>query len=452
MVALDWTTMVNQVVVAGRPGDVEDAALGWQELVGNVRDVSTALERDLKGIDAFWTGKAADAFTQKVKGLSKELQGVSDSAAPEGGSGIVDTLRTAAQDLQKAQAAMPIPATMIGDVMAARDASVFIGPGVLETELKSGFFNSAPMQVAGWLTDQFRSLLTDVEGDAREAYDAVNTQHESAADRAPGPGATTGVDVPKITTPDLTGGGPGGGGPGGIPDLGGAPGGGGGGIPDLGGGGSGVGQMPGLLDGSPIDKPTSPDLEGYQPGSGLAGAGGGLTTGTPSGLGGSGLGGGGLGGVGGGAGLVSAGGGLGGSGGLGRIPGGGSLGKPITPGLAGMGGGLAGRGAGGGKLGSGGMTGMGGIGGGAGGGRGTGSARGAGGGMAGMAGMGGGAGAGKGGAAGRGATGRGAGFAGGPGAGGNAYGDEDEYDSWLYEDDNVWNEGTDVPPPPVLGN
>ncbi|GIF48018.1 hypothetical protein DFJ67_2088 [Asanoa ferruginea] len=481
MPALDWTTMVNQVVVAGRPGDVEDAALGWQELVGNVRDVSTALERDLKGIDAFWTGKAADAFTEKVKGLSKELKVVSDSAAPEGGAGIVDTLRTAAQDLQKAQAAMPIPATMIGDVMAARDASVFIGPGVLETELKSGFFNSAPMQLAGWLTDQFRSLLTDVEGDAREAYDAVNTQHESTADRAPGAAPVGGVDVPKVTTPDLGGGGPGAG-PGGIPDLGGAPAGAGGGIPDVGGGGSGVGKMPGLLDGSPIDKPTSPDLDGYKPGSGLAGAGGGLTTGTPSGLGAGGLGGGGLGGAGGGAGLGSAGGGLGGAGGLGRIPGGGSLGKPITPGLAGMGGGLAGRGAGGGKLGSGGMAGMGGIGGGAGGGRGTGSTRGAGAGMAGiggagagagkgaggrgtglggargagagggMAGMGGGAGAGKGGAAGRGAAGRGAGFAGGAGAGGNAYGDEDEYDSWLYEDENVWNEGTDVPPPPVLGN
>ncbi|MEV4624547.1 WXG100 family type VII secretion target [Asanoa sp. NPDC049573] len=478
MVALDWTTMVNQVVVAGRPADVEDAALGWQELIGNVRDVSTAIERDLKGIEAFWTGKAADAFTEKIKGVSKGLTTVADSAAPEGGAGIVDTLRTAAQDLQKAQAAMPIPATMIGDVMAARDASVFIGPGVLEMELKSGFFNSAPMQVAGWLTDQFRSLLSDVEGDAREAYDAVNTQHEGAADRAPNPGGTSNVTVPKVTTPDLGGGGPGGGGPGGIPDLGGAPQGGGGGMPDLGGGGSGVGKMPGLLDGSPIDKPTSPDLDGYQPGSGLAGAGGGLTTGTPSGLGG-GLSGGGLGGVGGGAGLGSGGAGLGGAGGLGRIPGGGSLGKPISPGPAGMGGGLAGRGAGGGKLGSGGMAGMGGIGGGAGG-RGSGSARGAGAGMAGiggagagagkgaggrgsglggargagggMAGMGGGAGAGKGGAAGRGAAGRGAGFAGGTGAGGNAYGDEDEYDSWLYEDDNVWNEGTDVPPPPVLGN
>ncbi|SNT45433.1 hypothetical protein SAMN05421812_106243 [Asanoa hainanensis] len=454
--ALDWTTMVNHVVIAGRPADVEDAALGWQELIGNVRDVCTSLDQDIKGIDAFWTGKAADAFAKRVTTMSEGLKKVSDSAAPEGGTGIVETLRTAAQDLQAAQAAMPVPGSMLGELMAARDARITLAPGILEIELESGFFNNAPMSFAGWVGDQFRKLLTDVEEDARRAYDTVSSQHEATADRAPTATTVGNVSIPTVETPDLGGGGPGVGG-GGMPSIGSAGGGVGGYDPPKP-GSSGVGNMPGLLDGSPIDKPTSPDLGGYQPGSGLAGAGGGLTTGTPGlggGLGGGGLGSGGLAGGGlGGAGLGSGGGGIG-PGGLGKLSGGGSLGKPVTPSIAPMaGGGAAGRGGGGtraagGRLGAGGgMAGIGGVGGGAaGGGRGGGAARGG----AGMAGIGGaGAGAGKGGA-GKGAAGRGAGFAGGPGASG-AHGDEDEYDSWLYEDENVWNEGTDVPPPPVLGN
>ncbi|MEV4535458.1 WXG100 family type VII secretion target [Asanoa sp. NPDC049518] len=453
--ALDWTTMVNHVVIAGRPADVEDAALGWQELIGNVRDVCTSLEQDIKGIDAFWTGKAADAFAGRVKTVSEGLKKVSDGAAPEGGAGIVETLRTAAQDLEAAQAAMPVPASMLGELMAARDARVTLAPGILEVELESGFFNNAPMSFAGWLGDQFRKLLTDVEEDARQAYDTVSTQHETAADRAPTATGVGNVSTPKIDTPDLGGGGPGVGGGGGVPSIGGA-GGGAGGFDPPKVGGSGVGNMPGLLDGSPIDKPTTPGLGDYQPGSGLAGAGGGLSTSTPGlgGLSGGGLGTGGLGGGGlGGAGLGSGGGGIGVPGGLGKLSGGGSLGKPITPTIAPMAGGPTGKGGGatrgaGGRLGGGGMAGIGGVGGGAaGGGRGSAAARG-GGGMAGMGGAG--AGAGKGGA-GKGAGGRGAGFAGGPGASGG-HGDEDEYDSWLYEDENVWNEGTDVPPPPVLGN
>ncbi len=458
--ALDWTTMVNHVVIAGRPADVEDAALGWQELIGNVRDVCTSLEQDIKGIDAFWTGKAADAFGERVKSVSQELKKVSDGAAPEGGAGIVDTLRNAAQDLQAAQAAMPVPASMLGELMAARDTRITLAPGVLEVELESGFFDNAPMSFAGWLGDQFRKVLTDVEEDARQAYDTVSTQHETAADRAPVGTQPITSAIPKIDTPDLSGGGPGVGG-GGMPNIAGGGGAGGFDVPKA--GGSGVGNMPGLLDGSPIGKPTGPDLGGFEPGSGLAGAGGGLATTSPpglGGLGGGGLGAGGLGagGLGGGAGLGSGGAGIGvPGGGLGKVPGGGSLGKPITPTVAPMGGGLAGKGGGGstrgagGRLGGGGMAGVGGVGAGGGAaGRGTGAARG--GGMAGVGGVGAGAGgAGKGGG-GKGAGGRGSGFLGGPGASGSGHGDEDEYDSWLHEDENVWNEGTDVPPPPVLGN
>ena len=445
--ALDWTTMVNQVVIAGRPADVEDAALGWQELIANVREVSTALDRDLKGIDAFWTGKAADAFGDHVGETSKQLKTLADTAAPEGGTGIVETLRDAAQDLQSAQAAMPIPSTMIGDVMAARNSRLYIGPGVLEIELKSGFFNSAPMQAVGWLTDQFRSFLSDVEDDARQAYDTVDGQHESTADRAPNAGPMMIDNTPTVTPPDLGGGGPGGGGPGGMPKIGG----GGGGMPggfDMPGADTGLGDMPGVLDGSPIDSPSAPDVSEFDPGSGLAGAGGGISTapglGVPGGLGG---------GLGNGGGLGGAGLG-GGAGGIGGIPGGGSLGKPVTPALASMGGGVAGRGAGGGGRGGsprgvgGGVAGVGGVGAGAGAGRGgTAAGRGGPGGVAA------GAGAGRpGGAAARGGmAGRGAGFAAGPGAAGGD-GEEDEYDSWLYEDDDVWSAGAHMPPPGVLGN
>jgi uncharacterized protein YukE len=435
-----WTQMVNEVVVAGRPGDVQAAAQLWDVTLKQIDQVVQSLETNVKDLDPVWKGDAAKAFKEHVTRIRTQLAELATQARH--GTGIVDSLNNAATKLGTAQADMPIPASAVGDVMAARNQALYLNFGFLEAKFEAGFFNFGPNKLIAGAMDKFNALLSDADEKAKAAYNQVSTDYNTIGEGTPG----TAQAQPTVSNPvdptQLTGGGPGGG-------LGGAPGmGSGGGIgtpPGLGSTG-GVGDPPGLGSGAGVGDPpglgSGADL-GDPPGSGLAGAGGGLSGGP--GLG-SGLG------AGGGLAPGLGGGGLGAGGGggaLGNIPGGGAIGRPIGPGIAGVGGagaggrgaGAAGRGAGaggGGRLGRGGVgaaPGMAGIGG-AGAGRGAGGGRGGvGGGTAG---------------AGRGAFGgRGAGFMGGPGAGHG--GDAEEHNSWLVEDDDVWGEQTDAPPP-VLGS
>ena len=129
--ALDWTTMVNQVVIAGRPADVEDAALGWQELIGNVRDVCTSLEQDIKGIDAFWTGKAADAFARAGHGREQGAQeGLGQCARPRAGRASSTHYGPPPRILARLRRRCRSRPSMLGELMAARDARITLAPGL----------------------------------------------------------------------------------------------------------------------------------------------------------------------------------------------------------------------------------------------------------------------------------------------------------------------------------
>jgi hypothetical protein len=327
----DWTTMVREVVVAGRPADVESAALGWDALLQTMGEVKQSLDDNVKDLASFWKGQAYDDFKKHIEGISKGLQDLIDQAKRQ--HGIAQSLKDAAQKLGEAQAAMPVPAECIGDILEARKGVVTIPLGFCEAHLRSSFFNSGPMKFIEGIEDTFRSLLTDVEEDAQRAYDKVNDDYKGVSRHAPvsvTPGTTVGTGGTK---PDLTGGGPGTG-PGHVPKL----------------------DPKNPLGTDPFAGTTSKDPWGYGTGndpyvpeSGLAGAGGGPVG---AGLGPDGLGSGtGLGGLGGGLGAGGAGAGLGAAGlGKGGIPGGGSLGMPVSGAAmgAGRGGGRSGSGRGGG--------------------------------------------------------------------------------------------------------
>ncbi|MET8251072.1 WXG100 family type VII secretion target [Micromonospora sp. NPDC005197] len=432
---LSWEEMCQKVVIDGRPGDVESAALGWEQLIKNLNNVKQSLDTNIKDLGTTWKGPAYEAFKGHIEQISKDTgQIVADA---EKGTGIVQSLKTAADKLTAAQRDFPVPATCVNDVLEARNAKLTLGVGFFEAKVSPDFLGwfDPVTAIADWINDQSE--------DAARVYEQVSGDYQAIAPGTPGDAGPPTTQSPTTEIPDLGTGGGGGGGGGGVPKLGGGPSTGGlGATPSIGatdmpGTGnlpSGSGAHPDLSGGYDSGTGTYPSTGGV-PGvggaddefsSGLAGAGGGGSPGLGSGLGG-GLGSGGLGSS---SGLGSGGGGLGGAG---ALAGGGALGRAVSPGMGPMmGGGAAGAGRGGGR-GAGGRLGAGGK---------------LGGGMApGMGGVagGGGAGAGRGGA-GRGAAGAGGRGAGARGAGGVAgtgggagYGEEDTArNTWLEEDEDVW--------------
>ena len=390
-----WEEMAREVIVQGRPGDVRSAALGWDALLKNLKEVKSRLESHVKELNTNWKGPAYESFKTHVEQITKQIGAIVEDA--EKRDGIVTSLNNAATKLAGAQQELPIPYAAIGDIMEARNGTLSIPTGLFEAKLRAGFFKFPLVQWEAKLMD----WIWDQEDEARTVYNRVNGEYKDQTHRTPDTATPQTPIMADPTAPNLTK--PGG--PGGLgkpPGMGGMPSMASLGAPDT----SGLGDTSGL-DTSGLDTSGSGLDPGEFGGTGLAGAGG-LSSG--GGFGSGGLGGGGLNtsGLGGGSGLGSPGG-LG----SGAIPGGGSLGKAVSPGFTPgmMGGGAAGGGRGGAGRGAAG--------------RGAGGAR-----------------------AGAGAGGRGV-AAMGPGGHGGAGGAEDERTTWLQEDDDVWgSDGTS--PPGVL--
>jgi hypothetical protein len=428
---LSWEEMCQKVVIDGRPGDVVSAALGWEQLIKNLNHVKQSLETNIKDLGTVWKGPAYEAFKVHVEGIAKDTGHIVADA--EKGTGIVQSLKTAADKLTAAQSDFPVPATCVNDVMEARNAKLTIGVGFFEAKVGPDFLGwlDPVTAIADWIHDRSK--------EAAEVYNRVSGDYQTIAPGTPGEARPVDDRRAKTEIPKLGGGGGGGGGGGHVPDIGGR-------TPDIGGmgdkpsiGTSGIpdtGKIPGSDSGAHPDLSGGYDTGGNYPGTGTGGGSypgaGGLDDGYGTGLAGAGGGTSGLGsGYGGGLGSsgLGGGGGLGSGAGTGTIPGGGALGRAVSPNMGPMmGGGAAGAGRGGGGRGAGGRLGGGKLGAG---------------GMA--SGMGGAAGGGRGGA-GRGAAGaggRGAGARGGMagmGAGGGAgYGEEEApRNSWLEEDEDVW--------------
>src|SRR5262245_50223046 len=104
----DWTTMVKEVVIAGRPADVESAGLGWDALLKTMGEVKQSLDTNVKDLAASWKGQAYDDFKKHIEGISEALQDLIDQAKRQ--NGIAQSLKDAAKKLAEAQAAMPVPA------------------------------------------------------------------------------------------------------------------------------------------------------------------------------------------------------------------------------------------------------------------------------------------------------------------------------------------------------
>ncbi|WP_371687597.1 WXG100 family type VII secretion target, partial [Micromonospora sp. KC721] len=263
-----WEEMCQQIVVDGRPGDVTSAALGWEQLLKNLRTVQENLEKNVKDLGAAWKGPAYESFKTHVEGIAKRTGTVVEDA--EKHDGIVQSLKQAANDLTAAQSTFPIPASCVNDVLEARNAKLTIGVGFFEMKVKPDFLGWAdPINaMADWFNDK-----TD---EAQQVYQKVSGDYLAIEERTPGAVQSDKGMTPSMTTPDLDTGG-GGGGAGSVPGLGGGPSAGGlGGSPGMG----GVGPAPGIGSGGPgVGSGAHPDLS-----TGTGGHGGGGSTpgiGTP---------------------------------------------------------------------------------------------------------------------------------------------------------------------------
>lgn len=384
----DWEDYVTKVCVLGRPEQMRGLASDWEALFYNADTVATELSTMVKDLEKTFTGAGGDAYRKHLTSIHDAIQKIRDDH-----SGIVHSLRQAAEDLDSAQQQMPVPDYMMDEVnnrradldrlnMAGARAmtifdpvDAFFAPDAFYKPLADSFVGNWGREFFGHFSAWFDDWDGSMTAQAEQVYKTVNQNNLSTALAMPDPAPATGGHAYTDPGVDL-GGPPGGPGAGHVPTMG-SPGGphpGTGGINPNTHGYGGVG-----------DPSTGAGTGGFKdPSTGLAGAGGGGLSGLG---GGGGLGSGGLG-SGGGLGALGA-----GTGGLGA-----SVGKSVSPtgmpagGFGGLPMGAAGRGA-----------------------------------------------AGKGAARSR----PGMGMAG--GHGGHGEGEGDERYTWLHEEDDVWGGGTDAP-------
>ncbi|MEV6344871.1 WXG100 family type VII secretion target [Actinoplanes sp. NPDC051851] len=400
-----WEDVITMVVIPGEPGHIRSAAGVWQVIFSRIEQAKTLLDDGIGDLET-WEGDAGDKYREHLTKVSTGLGELIDKHRS-----VITSLNAAADNLQAAITAIPIPDDMAHEVEAAK-ANYFdtgqvtgIGPDWIYNALLPIYSNKWVDELReafswDWASKNLRDWISDEDDKAKKAYQQLASQHVTTLSNMPegqkltnlDPGDTTVTSVP--TTPGTV--------PSGVPSTG---------ASDLNtkgytpsttvptsGTGTGTGipssstttpdtTTPSYDTGTGTGYPSTGDYSGSgtdpELGSGLAGAGGGGLTG--AGAGGLGSGAGGVGG------LPSSGAGLGGLSGAGA-------GSGLGAGAAGLGG-LAGSGLGAGALGKGATGGMG---------------------------------------------------MGGGGHGGQGAGDGDEHSTWLNEDDDPWGSDDDLAPP-VLG-
>ena len=182
-----WEEMAEQVLVIGRPGDVQSAADGWDQLLKASDEVKTSLEKNVDDLSQGWKGPAYEAFKTHIKGIAKQLGDMNAQARVD--DGIVTALSNAAHKLEQAQNDMPIPAVCTGDIIAARNMSVTIPAGFFQAKVSSSFMSSFANWTPAQWEYQVMDWFNDQTDDARKVYDRVQGQYQDQTYRTPGSGA-----------------------------------------------------------------------------------------------------------------------------------------------------------------------------------------------------------------------------------------------------------------------
>lgn len=291
-----WEEIVNQVVVASNYYGISDASTKWSGVFRHMQSLRDAVQTLSEETES-WKGDAADAFRKHLKTVMNDLEDLHSDH-----SKIVQGLDGAANHLETAVHAIPIPSWMIDKV---KDNQQKYASGMSVMGFGADSFATEFVAQGGSLASHipgfksFSGWANDHEKDAQNAYNQLDQDYSGDVQDVP-QGKQTPThsqhDADDYGGPDGTGG----------TGSGSAPSPGTGGVPDPTDPGTGPGPHgPHAGDGSdlggsndpygsdPYDSydPDSSGLDDPGAGSGLAGAGGG-PTGAGTGAGGLGSGGG----------------------------------------------------------------------------------------------------------------------------------------------------------------
>jgi hypothetical protein len=177
--------MVDEVVVRGRPGEVDAAAGEWQLVLRCAGDVVQALRSGVGdlAVSGVWSGPAAEAFAGHVSGIAAGLGSVVESARSGNGLGVEGALRKAAGDLSVAQGRMPVPLVSMGDVLSARNGRVSVGWGSFAARLRGEHVDA--LVEGSVLAKVIDAFIRDKEQEARVVYNEVGDDYGDASRQAP---------------------------------------------------------------------------------------------------------------------------------------------------------------------------------------------------------------------------------------------------------------------------
>jgi hypothetical protein len=158
--APSWEEMVNQVIVLGRPANLEQAALGWEQLLINIHSVITNLQQNVRDLKThnIWSGPAYEAYAVTINALATRLTHLLNTCRgiePHQGAttSIPVAIRDAAAVLTKYQE-MPIPWNSRPEVAQARGQHTTIDIGAFKkVEVAHGW----PYDMLAQLHDTFHN-------------------------------------------------------------------------------------------------------------------------------------------------------------------------------------------------------------------------------------------------------------------------------------------------------
>ncbi|MDT5043925.1 MAG: hypothetical protein QOE51_4910, partial [Actinoplanes sp.] len=228
---LDWETMVNQVCVAGRPGQIDGLAGQWQAVFRNAGTVSASLRDGMKDLGKTWTGPASEDYRKKILAIADAIDQFESDNKP-----IVDTLQSAQAALKTAQDGMPVPDYMLNEVQNRRDALdsandagartmigeagaiptlglSFVGayflPDSFVKPLADSFVGKWGRELFGHFTAMWDDFNGKMTAEARTYYDNVDGSFQQADLVLPGPSSAREIADVNSTPPSYSTGGPG---------------------------------------------------------------------------------------------------------------------------------------------------------------------------------------------------------------------------------------------------
>src|SRR5215471_8833053 len=98
-----WLDCINDILIPGDPGAIDDAGFRWQSIFAALEDVKHTLDNEVL-LEKGWSGPAADAYKNAVASICQMIKQFNDD-----NSYINAKLFEASYDLQQAMTTMPIP-------------------------------------------------------------------------------------------------------------------------------------------------------------------------------------------------------------------------------------------------------------------------------------------------------------------------------------------------------